>query len=292
MDPRPLLIGRPTTRFPPPASRRYDKEPEKWIKQYTGTHGITKKDFTIDVGYERFLGPEIFFHPEVLCSFPVLLGGLGWFPRPPLTPGGGVRCGTMQFVNPDFTTSISDLVDTVVQECPIDTRRGLYKNIVLSGGSTMFKDFGKRLQRDVKKAADNRLKISEKLSGGRIKVWPHRYRWIGHWRGRGGCPRCCRRVPTDPVVGVCAWACVCVCSRRRWRCRSCRTKCSASPSGSAARCSRRRCGRCFFAYSALRLFGSTPPVQPEFYKVCHTKKDYDEYGPSICRHNPVFGTMS
>ena len=48
----------------------------------------------------------------------------------------------------------------------------------------------------------------------------------------------------------------------------------------------------FFAYSALRLFGSTPPVQPEFYKVCHTKKDYDEYGPSICRHNPVFGTMS
>ena len=33
-------------------------------------------------------------------------------------------------------------------------------------------------------------------------------------------------------------------------------------------------------------------MQPEFYPVCHTKKDYDEYGPSICRHNPVFGTMS
>ena len=32
--------------------------------------------------------------------------------------------------------------------------------------------------------------------------------------------------------------------------------------------------------------------QPEFYEVCHTKKDYDEHGPSICRHNPVFGTMS
>ena len=29
---------------------------------------------------------------------------------------------------------------------PIDARRGLYKNIVLSGGSTMFKDFGRRLQ--------------------------------------------------------------------------------------------------------------------------------------------------
>lgn len=32
--------------------------------------------------------------------------------------------------------------------------------------------------------------------------------------------------------------------------------------------------------------------QPEFYQVCHTKKQYDEYGPSIARHNPVFGTMS
>ncbi len=49
----------------------------------------------MDVGYERFLGPEIFFHPE--------------------------------FSNPDFSTSISDLVDVVVQECPIDVRRGLYK---------------------------------------------------------------------------------------------------------------------------------------------------------------------
>lgn len=32
--------------------------------------------------------------------------------------------------------------------------------------------------------------------------------------------------------------------------------------------------------------------QPEFFQVCHTKKDYEEYGPSICRHNPVFGVMS
>jgi hypothetical protein len=32
--------------------------------------------------------------------------------------------------------------------------------------------------------------------------------------------------------------------------------------------------------------------QPEFYKVCHTKQQYDEVGPSICRHNPVFGAMT
>lgn len=33
-------------------------------------------------------------------------------------------------------------------------------------------------------------------------------------------------------------------------------------------------------------------LQPEFLQVCHSKKDYDEIGPSICRHNPVFGIMS
>lgn len=32
--------------------------------------------------------------------------------------------------------------------------------------------------------------------------------------------------------------------------------------------------------------------QPEFYQVCHTKAAYEERGPSICRHNPVFGTMT
>ncbi|KAJ1099569.1 hypothetical protein NDU88_004669 [Pleurodeles waltl] len=43
---------------------KYDVEPCKWIKQYTGTHFINKTPFVIDVGYERFLGPEIFFRPE------------------------------------------------------------------------------------------------------------------------------------------------------------------------------------------------------------------------------------
>lgn len=41
---------------------------------------------------------------------------------------------------------------------------------MLSGGSTMFKDFGRRLQRDLKRVVDYRLKLSEDLSAGRIKV--------------------------------------------------------------------------------------------------------------------------
>ena len=44
--------------------------------------------------------------------------------------------------------------------------------------------------------------------------------------------------------------------------------------------------------SRVRVIISLSIFQPEFYQVCHTKAQYDEYGPSICRHNPVFGTMT
>lgn len=175
---------------------KYENEPAKWMKKYESVNAITKKPFAVDVGYERFLGPEIFFHPE--------------------------------FCNPDFTTPLSEVVDDVIQNCPIDVRRPLYKNIVLSGGSTMFRDFGRRLQRDIKRAVDARLKLSEQLSGGRIKPKPIETQVITH-------------------------------SMQRY---------------------------------AVWFGGSMLASTPEFYQVCHTKADYDEHGPSICRHNPVFGTMS
>jgi len=125
---------------------RFDTEPSKYIKEYTGINAITKKPFSVDVGYERFLGPEIFFHPE--------------------------------FANPDFTVPISETVDSVVQNCPIDVRRGLYKNIVLSGGSTMFKDLGKRLERDIKRSVDTRLRITESLTGQTVH---HNISWTHHF---------------------------------------------------------------------------------------------------------------
>jgi len=40
--------------------------------------------------------------------------------------GTGCICD-VQFANPDFTTPISETVDDVIQNCPIDVRRGLYK---------------------------------------------------------------------------------------------------------------------------------------------------------------------
>ncbi|XP_067934440.1 actin-related protein 3-like [Watersipora subatra] len=175
---------------------KYDTDPSKWIKVYNSVNSITKKPFSVDVGYERFMAPEIFFHPE--------------------------------FSNPDFSTSIHETVDTVIQNCPIDVRRGLYKNVVLSGGSTMFKDFGRKLQRGVQKLVDSRLKVTEQLSGGNLKPTPIDVNVVSH-----------------PMQRYSVW-----------------------------------------------FGGSMLASMPEFYQVCHTKKDYEEFGPSICRHNPVFGAMS
>jgi len=174
---------------------KYDQEHSKWIRQYNGTHSVTRQAFSADVGYERFLGPEIFFNPEIFSS--------------------------------DFLTPLPKVVDDTIQTCPIDVRRGLYKNIVLSGGSTMFKDFGKRLARDIKRSVDYRIKRSEELSGGKIKAIPLEVNVISHHMQR----------------------------------------------------------------YAVWFGGSMLASTPEFYNVCHTKAQYDEMGPSICRHNPVFGAM-
>ena len=66
--------------------KKYDTEPQKWLKQtvcrlsisgtfnlmlalqQSGVHAITKVPFSVDVGYEKFLAPEIFFHPEVRAN--------------------------------------------------------------------------------------------------------------------------------------------------------------------------------------------------------------------------------
>lgn len=40
----------------------------KYFKTHSWESAVDKKKYTIDVGYERFLGPEMFFHPEFLDS--------------------------------------------------------------------------------------------------------------------------------------------------------------------------------------------------------------------------------
>lgn len=134
---------------------RYDKEPDRFLKHtVTAPNG---RSVQIDVGYERFLAPEIFFNPEIYSS--------------------------------DFLTPLPNIVDGVIQSSPIDVRRGLYKNIVLSGGSTLYKDFGRRLQRDIRHLVDARIRASETRSGGAksggldVQVITHKRQRHGPWFG-------------------------------------------------------------------------------------------------------------
>lgn len=94
--------------------RKYDAEPDKYFVKYDGENTVTGKvcsiqynqssieiltrstqSYSVDVGYERFLAPEIFFNPEIYSS--------------------------------DFLTPLPEIVDGVIQQSPIDVRRGLYK---------------------------------------------------------------------------------------------------------------------------------------------------------------------
>lgn len=173
---------------------KYDNDPEKYFRTFEGTHHRTKQQWKCDVGYERFLGPEVFFSPEIF--------------------------------NPQYNVALPDIVDQAILSCPIDTRRALYKNVVLSGGSTMYKDFGRRLNRDISRIVNDRLERNHeknpqyKNSEGSkmdVNVISHQMQRFAVWFG-----------------------------------------------------------------------GSMLSSTPEFYKVCHTKEQYMEVGPSIARHNPVF----
>lgn len=134
---------------------RFDREPERF-----GKHSVSHpngRSVSVDVGYERFLAPEIFFNPEIYSS--------------------------------DFLTPLPNIVDTVIQSSPIDVRRGLYHNIVLSGGSTLYENFGKRLQRDIRALVNERIAASEARSGGAksggldVSVITHKRQRHGPWFG-------------------------------------------------------------------------------------------------------------
>jgi actin-related protein 3 len=172
---------------------KYDADSKK-IKQFVGTNRRNNQEYTIDVGYERFLGPELFFSPEIFSS--------------------------------DFTETLPSVVDKTIQACPIDTRRSLYKYIALSGGSTMYKHFTNRLQRDIRKTTDARYNAAKAkypdldLTPTEVNVIAHPFQRFAVWFG-----------------------------------------------------------------------GSMLASLPDFQTFFHTKAEYEEQGPRIARHNPVFKSL-
>jgi hypothetical protein len=47
--------------------KKYDEDASKF-RVYQGVESKTQKPYSVDVGYERFLGPEMFFNPEIFSS--------------------------------------------------------------------------------------------------------------------------------------------------------------------------------------------------------------------------------
>ena len=154
------------------------------------------RTFQVQMAHERFLAAEAFFNPELVSS--------------------------------EHLTPLPQLVDAVIQACPVDARRGLYGNVVLSGGSTLFKDFSKRLQRDLKGIVDERLSYVQGITS------------VVNKR-------------TDPVD-------VHVLAHENQR-------------------------------HAVFTGGSLMAATEQFGANCHTKAEYNEIGPSICRQSRVFSGL-
>lgn len=59
------------------------------------------------------------------------------------------------------TQGVHKMLNETVQQCDIDVRRDLYKNIILSGGSTMFNGINERLTKEIKAlvAANVEIKV-------------------------------------------------------------------------------------------------------------------------------------
>ncbi len=65
---------------------------------------------------------------------------------------------------------IEMMVDTAIQSCPIDYREKLYNNIVLSGGSTLFTGFDKRLNKNLQGILDRRMAKFDEQRGDGVKT--------------------------------------------------------------------------------------------------------------------------
>ncbi|KAB7498193.1 Beta-centractin [Armadillidium nasatum] len=78
------------------------------------------------IGQARFRAPEVLFRPD-------LIG--------------------------DESEGIHEVLLYAIHKSDMDLRKQLFQNIVISGGSTLFKGFGDRLLSEVKKLAPKDIKI-------------------------------------------------------------------------------------------------------------------------------------
>ena len=74
------------------------------FKRLEGIGQISKKPFSIDIGYESFLAPELYFSPEM--------------------------------IDKKYNQPLDEMIDSTIQACPVTIIPKMYNNIILSGYST------------------------------------------------------------------------------------------------------------------------------------------------------------
>ncbi|RHW70174.1 actin related protein 3 [Trypanosoma brucei equiperdum] len=130
----------------------YDSDLPNHITKHHAVNRKTGESYTVDVGYEKFLGPEMFFSPDIFSR--------------------------------EWTLPLPDVIDKAIWSCPIDCRRPLYRNVVLSGGTTMFPKFDKRLQKDLRALVSRRGKKFTKALGDPSKQITYDVNVVAHERQR------------------------------------------------------------------------------------------------------------
>ncbi|KAG5504658.1 hypothetical protein JIQ42_06499 [Leishmania sp. Namibia] len=135
------------------------------VVRHTELHARTGAPYSIDVGYERFLAPEMLFQPDLVA--------------------------TPSAVRASASRGLPDLIDSVVWSCPMDCRRPLYANIILCGGNTRFPHFAKRLHSGLQRVLHERANDVMAASGGslgrpveyEVNVRDHSHATHAVWRG-------------------------------------------------------------------------------------------------------------
>jgi actin-related protein 3 len=110
----------------------------------------------VEVGHEMFMGPEMFFRPEIIDA--------------------------------KWNQSLVRLLEETILLSPIDCRRKLYQNIILSGGSTSVEGLHKRLEKELRAVVDERLSKTHATSDKKpqpieINIQSSPYKNFAVWNG-------------------------------------------------------------------------------------------------------------
>ncbi|KAG5482938.1 hypothetical protein LSCM1_06977 [Leishmania martiniquensis] len=142
-----------------------DSKLPSYVIRHTELHTRTGAPYSVDVGYERFLAPEMLFQPDLLAA--------------------------PSAVSDSASGGLPAVIDRVVWSCPMDCRRPLYSNIIVSGGNARFPHFAKRLQRTLQHLLVERANGAMAAPGGfperrveyEVNVRDHSWATHAAWRG-------------------------------------------------------------------------------------------------------------